>query len=77
LHTRDQIFHEIRHAKGVRKIEQARHLLGFRYRNIPIVNPSELIGAHRAVIRLLYEIEDERDRENGDHDHQPMTMPAQ
>ena len=75
--TNCQALHKIRHAKGLRQIEQPHRLLGFQHRNAAIVDASELIGAHRAVIRPLHKIEHERDRKNSDDDHQPMTMLAQ
>ena len=69
--------HKIRHAKGLRETKQPHYLLRFQRRNVSIVNASKAIGAHRAVIRPLHEVENERNSQNRDHDHEPILVPAQ
>src|SRR4030095_3805093 len=75
--SRGQTLQKVGHIQGARQIEQPRILLSFYHRNIAIVNASESIRAHRAVIRLLHEIENEGNRQDCDHDHEPLPMPAQ
>ena len=72
-----QGLHKIGHAECLRQCEQSQRLLRLQHRNIPIIHASKFIRAHRAVIWPLYKIENERDRENRDHYHQPVPVLTQ
>ena len=72
-----QTLHKIRHAKGLRQVEQPHRLLGFNHRNIAIINARELIGTDCAIIRSLHKIEDKWNCQDRDHDHEPVPMLAQ
>src|SRR5262245_14666573 len=61
--------HKVRHAKGLRQIEEPYKLLRFQHRNVSIIDARKLVLAYRAVIRRPDEVKDEWDRQNGDDDH--------
>ena len=75
--TRGQGLHKIGHTESVREIEESHSLLRFQHRNIPIVNARELVRSDGSVVRPLHEIENERNREDRDDNHQPVAMLAQ
>ena len=72
-----QRLHKIGHTECLGQGEQTHRLLRFQHRDVPIINASKLIGAHRSVVRPLNEIENEGNRQNRDHDHQPVPVLAQ
>src|SRR4029450_8978158 len=79
IHARPgrQWLNKVGHTESLCQSEQTHHLLRLQHRNIPIINASELVGTHRAVIRPLHKIENERDRKNRDDDHQPVPVLSQ
>ena len=64
---------EIGHAKQPRQLKQTRIPVRLRHGNFSAVDFGELIGANQAGI-ALDEIKTERQRQDRNHDHEPVAM---
>src|SRR5207247_8186462 len=74
--ARSETLSKIGHTKQPRQLKQTRIPARLSHGNFPAVDFCELIGANQASI-TLDEIKTERQRQDCNHDHEPVAMFAE